>query len=354
MHADTSACTTRESRILHEEEGSDASFPSRAGRARRPGADGVGMWQFEQVVRHVDTCHDTGVGRQSSEQSAAPPASSARSTRRPPPARRRSSSISPWTSRARRRNAQLALFTKQPIDLGVDGVVDSGRQERRRECQRHARQAADQGRDPLPAAASRGSRSTASGTTCPPTHFRRRRASRCRAGASASNLDAGKILAAIGDPAKLLDNASVSSEKVEGIDSDKVSGDVNIAGARSRPPPMLSKSMGSTIATAPTQARDRQGSGRAEEDRQEGARRHVGRQERPQGAPLGIHASTPRWTPPRRRAPASTRATSTFDVTTVDASAPDVSAPSSVGTPAELQTALIGLLGKVMGGAAAG
>ena len=43
-----------------------------------------------------------------------------------------------------------------------------------------------------------------------------------------------------------------------------------------------------------------------------------------------------------------------LDVTTVDASAPDVSAPSSVGTPAEFQTALVGLLGKVMGGAAAG
>jgi hypothetical protein len=47
-------------------------------------------------------------------------------------------------------------------------------------------------------------------------------------------------------------------------------------------------------------------------------------------------------------------ATMNLDVTTVDASAPDVSAPSSVGTAAELQTALIGLLGKVMGGAAAG
>jgi len=44
----------------------------------------------------------------------------------------------------------------------------------------------------------------------------------------------------------------------------------------------------------------------------------------------------------------------TFDVTTVDASAPDVSAPSSVGTPAEFQAALVGLLGKVMGGAAGG
>ena len=55
-------------------------------------------------------------------------------------------------------------------------------------------------------------------------------------GVSTSNLDAGKILAAIGDPAKLLDNASVSSEKVEGIDSDKVSGDVNIAGVAAAAP----------------------------------------------------------------------------------------------------------------------
>jgi hypothetical protein len=44
----------------------------------------------------------------------------------------------------------------------------------------------------------------------------------------------------------------------------------------------------------------------------------------------------------------------TFDVTTVDASAPDISAPSSVGTPAEFQAAVVGLLGKVMGGAAGG
>ena len=43
-----------------------------------------------------------------------------------------------------------------------------------------------------------------------------------------------------------------------------------------------------------------------------------------------------------------------FDVTTVDAEAPDVSAPSSVGTQAEFQAAVIGLLGKVMGGAASG
>jgi hypothetical protein len=40
----------------------------------------------------------------------------------------------------------------------------------------------------------------------------------------------------------------------------------------------------------------------------------------------------------------------TFDVTTVDASAPEISAPSSVGTPAEFQAALVGLLGKVAAG----
>ena len=39
-------------------------------------------------------------------------------------------------------------------------------------------------------------------------------------------------------------------------------------------------------------------------------------------------------------------------MTTVDASAPDISAPSSVGTQTEFQAAVVGLLGKVMGGAA--
>ena len=43
-----------------------------------------------------------------------------------------------------------------------------------------------------------------------------------------------------------------------------------------------------------------------------------------------------------------------FDVTSVDAEAPDISAPSSVGTPAEFQTAFLGLFGKIMSGAAAG
>ena len=64
--------------------------------------------------------------------------------------------------------------------------------------------------------------------------------------------------------------------------------------------------------------------------------------------------STPRWTTPRKTSSGIESLTLNFDVTTVDAEAPDVSAPSSVGTPPEFQTALIGLLGKVMGGAAAG
>jgi hypothetical protein len=41
-----------------------------------------------------------------------------------------------------------------------------------------------------------------------------------------------------------------------------------------------------------------------------------------------------------------------LDLTTVDAEAPDTSAPGEVGTEAEFQAALMGLLGKVMGGAA--
>ena len=46
--------------------------------------------------------------------------------------------------------------------------------------------------------------------------------------------------------------------------------------------------------------------------------------------------------------------TLSLDVTTVDADAPDIKAPDSVGTPAEFQQALVGLLTKVMSGASAG
>ncbi len=121
------------------------------------------------------------------------------------------------------KDQQLAIFTKQPIHLGVDGAVDS------------AGKSADVnvsvtlGSSPIEAEIRSGggksyiqvdgkwydlpasTLSSTTGTSLP-------------AGASVSNLDAGKILAAIGDPSKLLDNASVSSESVEGIDSDKVSG----------------------------------------------------------------------------------------------------------------------------------
>ena len=47
-------------------------------------------------------------------------------------------------------------------------------------------------------------------------------------------------------------------------------------------------------------------------------------------------------------------ATVNLDVTTVDTDAPDTSAPSSVGSETEFQAAVMGLLGKVMGGAAMG
>jgi hypothetical protein len=248
-------------------------------------------------------------------------------------------------------NQQLALFTKQPIHLGVDGVVDS------------AGKSADVnvsvtlGNSPLAAEIRAGggkswiqidgkwydlpanALSSTTGTALP-------------TGASASNLDAGKILAAIGDPSKLLDNASVSSEKVEGIDSDKVSGDVNIDGVAAAAA-NLSKSLGNSTATAPTQA---QIDKTAAELKKVVNKAHVdlwvGKSDhKVHRVAFTLDAAMDDAT---KKSSGIDSAVVTFDVTTVDASAPDVSAPSSVGTPAEFQAALVGLLGKVMGGAAGG
>jgi hypothetical protein len=150
----------------------------------------------------------------------------------------------------------------------------------------------------------------------------------------------------------LLENASVSSEKVEWVDSDKVSGDVNMAGVATAAA-NLSKSLGDSSTEAPTQAEiDKVVKQlndvvkKAHVDLWVGKDDHkVHRLAFAVDAVMDAAAKT------------STGIESlvlNFDVTTVDAEAPDVSAPSSVGTPAEFQTAVIGLLGKVMGGAAAG
>ena len=255
------------------------------------------------------------------------------------------------TSRARRSNQQLALFTKQPIHLGVDGVVDSTGKSA------DVNVSVTLGKSPIEAEIRAGGGkswiqidgkwydlpadvlSSTTGTTLP-------------TGASTSNLDAGKILAAIGDPSKLLDNASVSSDKVEGIDSDKVSGDVNIDGVAAAAA-NLSKSLGSSTTTAPTQAQiDKTAAqlkkivNKAHVDVWVGKSDH-----KVHRVAFTLDAAMDAAT---KSSSGIDSAVITFDVTTVDASAPDISAPSSVGTPAEFQAAVVGLLGKVMGGAAGG
>ena len=249
-------------------------------------------------------------------------------------------------------NQQLALFTKQPIHLGLDGVDRFDWQERRRQRQRHIGQVPARGRDShrrrqvvdpdrrqVVRPARRISLSSTTGTTLP-------------AGVSTSNLDAGKILAAIGDPAKLLDNASVSSDTVEGIDSDKVSGDVNIEGVAAAAA-NLSKSLGDSTATAPSQAEiDKTVTqlkkivNKAHVDVWVGKSDH-----KVHRVAFTLDAAMDDAT---KQSSGIDAATIDFDVTTADASAPDISAPSSVGTAAEFQAAVVGLLGKVMGGAAGG
>ena len=248
-------------------------------------------------------------------------------------------------------NQQLALFTKQPIHLGVDGVVDSSGKSA------DVNVSVTLGKTPIEAEIRTGGGkswiqidgkwydlpadvlSSTTGTTLP-------------TGASTSNLDAGKILAAIGDPSKLLDNASVSSDKVEGIDSDKVSGDVNIDGVAAAAA-NLSKSLGSSTTTAPTQAQiDKTAAqlkkivNKAHVDLWVGKSDH-----KVHRVAFTLDAAMDAAT---KSSSGIDSAVITFDVTTVDASAPDISAPSSVGTPAEFQAAVVGLLGKVMGGAAGG
>lgn len=249
------------------------------------------------------------------------------------------------------KDAQVALFTKQPIHLGLDGVVDS------------TGSAADVnvsvtlGKSPLEAEVRTGGGKTwiqidGKWYDLPANALSSTTGTALPSSATTSNLDAGKILAAIGDPAKLLDNASVSSDKVEGIDSDKVSGDVNIEGLASAAA-NISKSMGTSTTAAPTQAElDKTVAqlkkivNKAHVDLWVGKSDH-----KVHRVAFSVDAAMDAAT---KASSGIDSATVNLDVTTVDASAPDVSAPSSVGTPAEFQAALVGLLGKVMGGAAGG
>ena len=246
-------------------------------------------------------------------------------------------------------NPQLALFTKQPISLTLDGIVDSGGKSA------DVAVSVTLGSQPIKVDIRTGGGKSwlqidGKWYDLPANALSSTTGQSLPSGASASNLDAGKILAAIGDPAKLLDNASVTSEKVAGIDSDKVSGDVNIA-AVAKAAATLSTSMGGTSSsTPPTQAEiDKVVTQLQKVVKKAHVDLWVGKSDhKVHRVAFAVDGTMD----------AATKTSSgidslklNLDVTTVDASAPDVSAPASVGSPAELQTALIGLLGKVMGGA---
>jgi hypothetical protein len=248
-------------------------------------------------------------------------------------------------------NAQLALFTKQPIDLNLDGVVDS------------AGKSADVnvsvtlGKEPVKAEFRTGGGKSwlqidGKWYDLPADALSSTTGQSLPTGVSTSDLDAGKILAAIGDPAKLLDNASVSSENVEGVDSDKVSGDVDIA-AVAAAAANVSKATSGGSSTPPSQAEIDKAVAQVEKVvKKAHVDLWVGKSDhKVHRIAFTVDAAMDDAT---KASSGIDSATINLDLTTVDASAPDVSAPGSVGTPAELQTALIGLLGKVMGGAAAG
>ncbi len=245
------------------------------------------------------------------------------------------------------KDQQLALLTKQPIHLGLDGVVDSTGKSA------DVNVSVTLGKSPLEAEIRTGDGKTwiqidGKWYDLPANMLSSTTGTSLPSGISTSNLDAGKILAAIGDPAKLLDNTSVSSEKVEGIDTDKVSGDVNIAGVATAVA-NLSKSLGNSSSTAPSQAEiDKTVTqlknviNKAHVDLWVGKSDH-----KVHRVAFTVDASMDDST---KASSGIDSATIDFDVTTVDASPPDISAPSSVGTQAEFQAAVVGLLGKVMSG----
>jgi hypothetical protein len=248
-------------------------------------------------------------------------------------------------------DAQLAVFTKRPINVGLDGVVDATGKVG------DVNVSVKLGDTPIQAEIRYGGAKSwiqidGKWYDLPADALSSTTGQSLPSGTSVSSVDAGKILAAIGDPSKLLENASVSSEKVEGIDSDKVSGDVNMAGVATAVA-NISKSMGTSDAKAPTQAEiDKVVAQLDKVVKKAHVDLWVGKDDhKVHRVAFAVDATMD----------AATKTSSgiealalNFDVTTVDAGAPDVSAPSSVGTRAEFQTALIGLLGKVMGGAASG
>jgi hypothetical protein len=249
------------------------------------------------------------------------------------------------------KDQQLAIFTKQPIHLGVDGAVDSTGKSA------DVNVSVKLGDTPIEAEIRTGggkswiqvdgkwyalpadALSSTTGTSLP-------------TGASASNLDAGKILAAIGDPSKLLDNTSVSSESVEGIDSDKVSGDVNMS-ALATAAANVSKSLGNSTGPATSQGEIDKGVAQLDKVvKKAHVDIWVGKSDhKVHRVAFSVDATMDSAT---QQSQGIDSASVNLDVTTVDTSAPDTSAPSSVGSQTEFQAAVMGLLGKVMGGAVMG
>jgi hypothetical protein len=248
-------------------------------------------------------------------------------------------------------DAQLAVFTKQPIKLGLDGVVDATGKTG------DVNVSVTLGDTPIQAEIRYGGSKSwiqidGKWYDLPADALSSTTGQSLPSGTSVSSLDAGKILAAIGDPSKLLENTSVSSEKVEGIDSDKVSGDVNMAGVANAVA-NVSKSMGNSDAKPPTQAEIDKVVARLDDVvKKAHVDLWVGKDDhKVHRVAFAVDATMDSAT---KTSSGIEALALNFDVTTVDAEAPDVSAPSSVGTQAEFQTAVIGLLGKVMGGAASG
>jgi hypothetical protein len=248
-------------------------------------------------------------------------------------------------------NPQLAIFTKEPIHLGLDGVIDSAGKSG------DINVSVTLGKTPINAEFRYGggkswiqidgkwydlpadALSSTTGTALP-------------SGASAGNLDAGKVLSAIGDPSTMFENTSVSSEKVEGIDSDKVSGDINIAAVAAAAAKLSAASTGTTT-TTPAQTSIDSGVAQLEKIvKKAHVDLWVGKSDhKVHRAVISGDATMDAAT---KTSSGIDSLTLNLDVTSVDASKPDVSAPSSVGTAQEFQTALVGLLTKVMGSAAAG
>ena len=248
-------------------------------------------------------------------------------------------------------DAQLAVFTKQPIHLGLEGVVDATGKSGDVDV------SVTLGDTPIKAGIRYGAGKSwieidGKWYDLPADALSSTTGQALPTGTSASSFDAGKILAAIGDPSKLLENASVSSEKVEDIDSDKVSGDVNMAGVANAAA-SLSQSMGSGDGKAPTQAEiDKAATQLDDVVKKAHVDLWVGKDDhKVHRLAFAVDGAMDDGT---KKSTGIESLTVNFDVTTVDAEAPDISAPSSVGTPAEFQTAFLGLFGKIMSGAAAG